>query len=194
MAEDHELAAVDDLLRKDVVWAEPPGDLEERIRFELFGGAGTSAPIEPHKRRRRPILLAAAGLVVAATATGVVAAVAISGGSGRELTLAGTALAPQAQARVHIHDTSSGVEIKLDVRGLPPAGDGQYYEAWVKGSRGSVAIGTFHLRKGVDPVILWSGVGLSEYSMITVTVQKEGGGPASSGQVVLAGEVPVAQR
>jgi len=35
MAEDEELAAVEELLWMDAVWAEPPADLHQRIHTEL---------------------------------------------------------------------------------------------------------------------------------------------------------------
>ncbi len=38
MAEEQELPAVEELLRMDAVWAEPPEDLQQRIHTELFGG------------------------------------------------------------------------------------------------------------------------------------------------------------
>ena len=43
-------------------------------------------------------------------------------------------------------------------------------------------------------MVLWSGVDLAAYRRVTVTLQREGGGPASSGQVLLAGDVPEALR
>ena len=67
----------------------------------------------------------------------------------------------------------------------PPAGF--YYQAWVKGDKGLVPIGTFHTGEG--EVTLWSGVPLSQYHTITVTLEEEGGDPASSGKRVLVGEL-----
>jgi hypothetical protein len=68
----------------------------------------------------------------------------------------------------------------------------------MKGPRGLVAIGTFHLRGGPGTVELWSAVSLADYPTITVTREPEDGNPASSGQVVLtnhtgAGTVALAQ-
>ena len=79
----------------------------------------------------------------------------------------------------------SGLAIELDVSGLPPSPRGFYYQAWMKGSRGLVTIGTFHLRGGPGAVELWSAVSLTDYPAITVTREPEDGNPASSGQVVL---------
>ena len=55
----------------------------------------------------------------------------------------------------------------------------------MKGPRGLVTIGTFHLRGGPGAVELWSAVSLADYPTITVTREPEDGDPASSGQVVL---------
>ena len=88
-----------------------------------------------------------------------------------------------------VEELGSGVAIELDVRGLPPAPPGTYYQGWVKGAEGLVTVGTFHLRGGDDTVELWSGVPLDRYPTLTVTLQDEGAGQESSGRVVLSGEV-----
>jgi anti-sigma-K factor RskA len=171
---------VETILRQAAVWAEVPKDLEHRVLDEALG-----------RRRVRPRrtrwLLAAAAVVALSAGAGVFAWLS---GDEPHASLAGTALAAGSSAEAEVRDTPSGVEIRLYVDGLPPAPEGSYYEAWVKGDRGSVAIGTFHLRDGSDDIVLWSGVDLDEYPKITVTLQREGAGPASSGRVVLAGEVP----
>jgi hypothetical protein len=89
------------------------------------------------------------------------------------------------------------VAITLDVSGLAPAPKGSFYQAWVKGPRGAVAVGTFHVRDGEsaeEPIELWSGVDLADYPTITVTLEPEDGDPASSGTVVLKGKVPTRPR
>jgi hypothetical protein len=52
-----------------------------------------------------------------------------------------------------------------------------------------VSIGTFHLRGGAAMVTLWSGVPLEDYPTLTVTLQREGAGTDSSGEVVLRGSL-----
>jgi hypothetical protein len=47
-----------------------------------------------------------------------------------------------------------------------------------------------NLREGSRQVVLWSGVELTDYPKLTVTLQSEGAGPASSGRVVLTGDIP----
>ena len=142
----------------------------------------------PSRARRLTLVLAAAAAVV--LIAGVAAVMLRSeGGGGREVAIAGTDLAPDASATATVEDTPSGVSIALDVRGLPPAAPGTYYQAWVKGPNGLVTVGTFHVREGDDTVELWSGVELDDYPTLTVTIQQEGQGQESSGRVVLSGRI-----
>jgi hypothetical protein len=186
-----------DLLADDAVWAEPSptgvDDLLAAIDAEAGVGATTGAatarPARSRPRSRRLMLVAvAAGVVVLA---GVVGALVRSADENESQTfaVAGTELAPDASAVASVDETGSGVAIELDVRDLPPAEPGTYYQAWVKGSEGLVTVGTFHMRGGDDKVDLWSGVPLDRYPTLTVTLQQEGGGQDSSGQVVLSGDI-----
>ncbi|GAB3933887.1 hypothetical protein GCM10029976_042060 [Kribbella albertanoniae] len=195
----HGSPGLERILREKAVWAVPPTDLEERIRKQLaaFPPADDDSSALPQRPRRgfltrgRLTLAASVGLVAAAGGVGLAA---LQGGGTAHSNLAGTPLAPNARAEVGVRDTSSGVEIRLKVDGLPGAPAGSYYQGWVKGSQGTITIGTFHLRKGSDDVVLWSGVDLRTYPTITVTVQSETAGPASSGRVVLTGQAPAAFR
>jgi hypothetical protein len=167
------------ILRQDAVWAEPPAGLERRV---LSGLRPAPAARRIH---RRPIAVAAAAAGLAA-----VTALGLTAGGSSTMRLTGEG----ARADVHVRDTSSGVELRFDVEGLPPAAPGTFYEGWVVGPRGAVAIGTFHLRDGSRDVVLWAGVDLADYPRVTVTLQREGAGPASSGLVLLAGDVPESRR
>lgn len=135
-------------------------------------------------------LAAAAAIVVVA---GLVAVALTFGSSsdddgGREVALAGTELAPDASATALVEELGSGVAIELDISDLPPAEPGTYYQAWLKSPNDElITIGTFHMRAGDETVELWAGVDLADYPTLTVTLQQEGAGPASSGQVVLSG-------
>ncbi|MEU4394052.1 anti-sigma factor [Kribbella sp. NPDC023855] len=207
------LAGFETVLRSGEVWAQVPPDLEQRVFAEVDRvrvGSNAAAPpvaslngtVVPVKltalrsgsrtRRvrlatmRRPALVAAAAAMIAAAGFG---ATALVQPDARTVALVGTPLASDARARVDVRDTPSGVEISMNITGLPPTPPGSYYEGWVKGVRGTVPIGTFHLRDGADEIKLWSGVELRDYPTITVTIQQEGAGPASSGRVVLVGEV-----
>jgi hypothetical protein len=132
---------------------------------------------------RRPAGAAMAALLAAAAV--VIGIVVTRGPVTTDVALAGTRLAPAASAVAKLHATPSGLAIELDVAGLPPSPPGFYYQAWMKGPRGLVAIGTFHLHGGPGTVELWSAVTLAGYPAITVTREPEDGNPASSGQVVL---------
>ncbi|HMI26454.1 MAG TPA: anti-sigma factor [Streptosporangiaceae bacterium] len=163
-------------------WAEPPAGLlgqilagvdSERVR--------PAAP--PRPRMRRTVRAGAVALLAAAAV--VISLVVTRGPATSDVVLAGTRLAPGASATAQLHTTPSGLAIELDVSGLPPSPPGSYYQAWMKGPRGLVTIGTFHLRGGPGTVELWSAVSLADYPAITVTREPEDGNPASSGQVVL---------
>ena len=177
---------VEDALRQGAVWADPPEDLERRVLAATTGNRVTTL-LAP-RRRRVGVLLAAAA--IAAVVAGFLVDRAIGSPGSPDLELAGTPLAAQARAGVELADTPSGVELVLDVTGLAPAPPGTYYEGWVAGRRGWVSIGTFHLRRGTEDVVLWSGVALADYPRVVVTIQDEGGGAKSSGRIVLRGDVP----
>ena len=187
-----------DLLADDAVWAEPSptgvDDLLAAIEAESGGrvAAGTpvARPLAPSRGRSRRLMLvaAAAGIVLLAGLVGILVRSA-DDGAGQDFAVAGTELAPEASAVATVEETGSGVAIELDVRDLPPAEPGTYYQAWVKGPGGLVTVGTFHMRGGDDSVELWSGVPLDRYPTLTVTLQEEGAGQESSGRVVLSGDV-----
>jgi hypothetical protein len=185
-----------DLLADDAVWAEPSprgaGDLLAAIQAESPDTALRAARPSPPRAglgaHRRLILSAAAGLVILTGALGILLRVG-EDGDGRSVEVAGTELAPDASAVARVDETGSGVAIELDVRGLPPAEPGTYYQAWMKGPDGLVTVGTFHLRGGDDSIELWSGVPPDRYPTLTVTLQQEGAGQESSGRVVLSGDI-----
>ncbi|WP_440074343.1 anti-sigma factor, partial [Streptosporangium sp. OZ121] len=126
-------------------------------------------------------------VAVVAVVVGFVVGVSVADRSGvpdRVVAVVGTSLAPGVSGRVRVRETGSGVELVVRVRGLPPVGPDRYYQGWVRGGSEAVAVGTFHGRGGAEPVVLWSGVGVEDYPVMTITVQRRGAGPGSSGQVV----------
>jgi hypothetical protein len=203
------------LLASPDLWSEPPGRLLDQItasigseRIALTGplpaaatrpaaraanavraarAAGTANAARKDSRRRTRVRRsagAAAAALLAAAAV-VIGIVVTRGPVTTDVALAGTRLAPAASAVAKLHATPSGLAIELDVSGLPPSPPDSYYQAWMKGPRGLVAIGTFHMRGGPGTVELWSAVSLAGYPTITVTREREDGNPASSGQIVL---------
>jgi len=180
-----------DLLADPDGWAEPPPGLLGQILAGTGAGTGSAAGRDDRRRQtrmRRTVRAGAAALLAAAAV--VIGIVVTRGPATTDVALAGTRLAPAASATARLHATPSGLAIELDVSGLPPSPPGYYYQAWMKGSRGLVTIGTFHLRGGPGTVELWSAVTLADYPAITVTREPEDGNPASSGQVVLTSRHP----
>ena len=198
-------------------WAEPPPEMEAAVRAALLreranagatsvdvsgialertdvsGGSGAARPPDDEMsaardRRGRLLLVAAALMGVAAVGTAVV--ISQTGQDSTVVALTPTELAPDASGTAELSETPSGFSIELDIDGLPPAAEGSYYQAWLKNADGElVTIGTFHARDGSDDVILWSGVDPADYPTLTVTLQREGEGAQSSGQVVLTGSL-----
>lgn len=166
----------------------PPADAPA-VAGPVVAGPGRPAHARRDRPRRGLALAAAAALVVAAGVAGALVVTRDGGDAGREVAVAGTELAPGASATARVEETGSGVAITLDVRDLPPAEPGTYYQGWVRGPDGAVTIGTFHVREGDDEVELWAGVELDDYPTLTVTLQQEGAGAESSGQVVLTAEI-----
>ena len=110
--------------------------------------------------------------------------------SEEQFAIEGTELDPNATATAEVAELPNGAAIRLDVENLDPAPDGYYYQGWVRSEAGeTVTIGTFHMRGGDGTVTLWSGVDLAAYPTLTVTLQQEGAGPESSGEVVLRGSI-----
>ncbi len=166
------------LLADSATWAEPPMGL----------GASIDRAIT---RRPRWGRWAAAAAAVAAVAW----VVAASGLIGSEvetpplavISLTGTELAVVAQGTASVRATEGGWSIYLDVEGLDPAPAGSYYQAWMGSNGEIVPVGSFHMREGVVPIGLWSGVDPHHYRVITVTLEEEGA-TAPSGRVMMWGE------
>lgn len=200
----HVTPAVASALRLESTWADPPPDLwaeiervvavphwsDVRTRELTSGGTRT----QPRRRRFMPLAAAAVAVVVAlAVVSGYMWGSAAQHDDPTHsiaFALRGTELQPESRARGTVRFTPSGLEITLDIAGLPPAPPNAYYQGWLKSDVGVVTIGTFHARDHAEDIVLWSGVDdVSTYKTLTVTIQHEGRGPASSGLVVLTGPV-----
>ena len=177
----------------DPVLADAASPADPANPADPTGGDGTGAgatvvPISSAKRWFSPALSAAAGFVIALVGVGVILAITGQPEDGEvELALAGTDLAPEAQAVARIVDLPAGTRVELDVSMLEPAPAGTYYEVWLRqDAEVGVSAGTFHLRGGDSEIELWAGVSAEDYPLITVTIQDEAQ-TESSGQVVLRG-------
>ncbi len=163
-----------DILARDVVWAEAPEVLD--------GVLAEITPAGRHTSRWRWI--AAVAVLVAVLGVG---SVVIDRPDPPDFTLAGTELAPTAEADVRVVETPAGVVLRLEIAGLEPAEPGSYYQGWVVSDDAAVSVGTFHMRGGDGRVAFWSGVDLSDYPELIITRQTETAGPARSEQVVMTG-------
>lgn len=149
--------------------------------------SGAVVELAPRRRKVYQILAAAAAALIVVVGAAIVLNQDESGAH-EDIALVGTEVAPNASADADIAARPNGTRIELDFRGLDPAPVGFYYEAWLRKSpEVGVSAGTFHARGGDGSVELWVGVALADYPIVTVTLQPEGGGAASSGVVVLRG-------
>lgn len=164
-----------EVLASEGVWTEPPDVLD-----------GVLAEIDPPRSDapRWRWIAAAAALVVAVVGVG---SVVIDRPEPPDFTLAGTELAPAAEAEVRVVETPAGVVLRLEIAGLEPAERGSYYQGWVVSDDAAVSVGTFHMRGGDGAVAFWSGVDPAEYPDLIITRQDETAGPARSDQVVMTG-------
>lgn len=201
-------------------WDDPPSDLGDRIvqliADEAATGrtvsgptvaraagiatvAGPAEPATPLSERRRHFAWVGPAVLGAAAATLIAVAVTRIGSDGGSSTsadgtidLAGTELAPGVAGTAGIDALRSGVRIHLDLPGLPRRDGRDFYEAWLRSvdGKGLVPIGTFH--DGSD-VVLWAGVPIADFPIITVTRESVAGPKApeqgSSGEVVAKGQL-----
>jgi Anti-sigma-K factor rskA len=199
------LDAVAPMLRDEAVWVEPPAGLADSIVAAIAAeraapgrpdvirptAVPTARPVAATRRRSRATwwIGAAAAAAVAALAVGIVVTRG-DGESEEQFAIDGTELDSDATATAEVAELPNGAAIRLDVENLDPAPDGYYYQGWVRSEAGdTVTIGTFHMRGGDGSVTLWSGVDLARYPTLTVTLQQEGAGAESSGEVVLRGSI-----
>lgn len=191
-----DLPLLAELLGDPSTWADPPVGLEDAVIHAVANAepmaARTNRPTRSATvaRQRRLILSAAAAAVVVVLAAGAMVALAGRGSSGPDFEgeLAAAAAAPGASATVDVTQNDSGFRITLDAEGLPDLLAGEFYQGWLKNAVGTVVpIGTFS--SGDDRVTLWSGVSPADFPTLTVTIETADNDQASSGRLVLAGEV-----
>jgi hypothetical protein len=184
------------LLAEPSTWIEPPAGLEDAV-VEAIDNATVVAPVAPlasagargHRRFRR----GGAWLAVAAALVAVAVGIGLSTTHGSENPdfkgeLAATGLAPGARGIADMYKNTAGFRVVLDAHGLPVLPSGEYYQGWLKNTKGAlVPIGTFSSSDG--RVILWSGVSAKEFPTLSVTIESADGNQASSGRRVLVGKL-----
>jgi hypothetical protein len=193
------------LLADPSTWAEPSTDLEASVLRAVADAelssdsAETSASVTsiasgtPRSTRRRSspsrrrvvwsVVAAAAAVLIA---LGVVTVVRRDTNTDFQARLTATALAPGASGTVDVTHNRAGFRVDLDARGLPPLRNGDFYQAWLKNSAGTlVPIGSFSSSDA--NVTLWSGVSPADYPGISVTIEPADNDQRSSGRRVLVG-------
>lgn len=188
------------MLSDPAVWEEPPERLEESV-VQAIGeqarhrGARTTPARWWQAIRRsgwsRPRLGVAALTAGAAVAAAIVVLSLPGAGPAPQrfaMIVSGTALAPNAHGSATLTRHPSGWGISLSATGLPHlSGTHRYYQAWLRNRAGIlVPVGTFN---DAQHVSLWSGVPVTQYRTLTVTIQPANGNPASSGRRVLIGSI-----
>lgn len=186
LAEKEHLDVIRRILEEETTWSQPPPDVTDRLLASISEeGERESAP----RARLRWWTWAAAFAGVALVVV-VLGSLGVFDAPAQVITMQGTDLQPAASGEASIQVTNAGWSIRLDVNGLPPAGDGQYYEGWLWSDDGDgISVGTFHLREADSVVMLWSGVDPDEYPSLWVTLEKEDGDPGASDQIVMRGKV-----
>lgn len=169
-------------------------DGDHDVRVVEVGGVDRQAPTPAQaKAQSRWFGRAVTGAVAAAIAViatiGVTQILADDEGDITTFAAAGTPLAPDAAAQVDVEPLGAGVAITLNITGLPPAGEGEYYAGWLTGDDGQVPIGSFHWREGGIPIELWSGVDTERYPRLGITLQREGEPTTSNGELVLTADL-----
>ncbi len=171
-------------LGDESTWTDPPEGLRDRIIAQAEALRGESEPAAIPIRTARSL-----GWAAVLTVAAIVALVLFLPRSDPpdRFVVAGTELAPTAEAVAEVTSLPAGVAIRLEITGLPPAEPGTYYSAWLVGPDGIVPAGSFHWREGGVPVGLWTGVEPVEYPEFLITVQDENADPTPTGQVVMRG-------
>jgi hypothetical protein len=190
---DHQrLDLIREVLAEEATWAEPPPHVVDGLLAAVAQeGAGSIEDRSAVAKARWPVVAAAIGSVAAALALIFSTISVLDSDSETVLALTGTELELGATGEAAVRPTGSGWWIRLELSGLSPAPEGSFYEGWVWSDDGDgVSIGTFHLRDGDDPVILWSGVAMADYPSIWVTLENEDDGPEASELVVMTGRMP----
>ncbi len=189
--EQRQLDLIREVLAGEATWAEPPPHVVDGLLAAVAQDRTHPIDVAPAAKAKWPVIAAAVGSIAAAIALTFATVSVLESETGTVLAMNGTELEPGASGEALVRSTESGYWIRLGLSGLPPAPENSYYEGWVWSDNGDgVSIGTFHLRGGDEPVILWSGVAMADYPSIWVTLQNEGDGPQASDLVVMTGRLP----
>ncbi len=187
------LAALEADLRSPALWEEPPESLEDALVAAIAAEASPATSAPPSAERSPRWLWAVAAAVFLAAGFGLGALVTADDDTteivGESFVLEGTDLADGADGAVELAVLRNGLRIILGVENLPPAAEGQYYEAWLIRGDAVVSAGTFHMRNRTGSIELWAGVTPEAYPDFIVTLEDDDGDPNPSGEIVFEADV-----
>lgn len=172
------------VLGDEATWSQPPPEVADRV-LATISEERDRVPISQTRLRWRPWAAAFAAVALLALLMG---SLGVFDTPMQVIEMQGTDLEPAATGQAAIHETGAGWSIRLEVSGLPPADEGQYYEGWLWSEDGDgISVGTFNLTESDHSVVLWSGVDPEAYPSLWVTLETEDGDPSASDQVVMRG-------
>ena len=195
-----ELGAV---LESDALWAEVPGDLEDRIVAAIAAEPAPAAGPDPSVRATSEVgpraarrwLAAVAAVALVAGGFGLATLLdddpVDDGPAGDLFALEATDLAGPADGEVELTELRNGLRIILAVDDLPPAPVGTFYEAWMfrDQDQAVVSAGTFHMRNQTGRIELWAGVTAADYPDFVVTLEDDDGDATPSTRIVFQADV-----
>ena len=191
-AEVAELRGLPELLEQ----AAPPTEVPPSLRERTFAAVERAAAQQRRRRRLRLALTAAAAclvLVVAFVGGYALSQVGPFADRGRviEFALAAPDGGP-ARATAKVRQVSDGLAITMEVSGLAPNPPGSVYECWYVGPGDSLArpnrvsAGTFTVgADGRASLRMHSAADLQRYPAMGVTLERDRGNPARTGDKVL---------
>jgi hypothetical protein len=179
-----EVRLIAELLADASTWSEPKHRLGDTVVDAVTDLASGS------RRPRHRTTKLVAGAVVALATLAIVFGIVSREEAHAELDadLRATVSASNASASVELYRNRSGFRVVLDARDLPTLPPGEYYQAWLRNAAGAVIpIGSFSSSQ--DEVTLWSSASTAGFVRMTVTVETKADHLASSGPVVLVGDL-----
>jgi anti-sigma-K factor RskA len=192
-AEVAELRGLPELLEQ----AAPPVEVPPSLRERTFAAVERAAARERRRRRLRLALTAVAAclvLVVAFVGGYTLSRVGPFADRGRVIEFA--LAAPDggaARATAKVRQVGDGLAITMEVSGLAPNPPGSVYECWYVGPGDSlerpnrVSAGTFTVgADGRASLRMHSAADLQRYPAMGVTLERDRGNPARTGDKVLA--------
>jgi hypothetical protein len=183
-ADEERLDLTREILRDEATWSQSPPEVADGLLATIVEERDR-APMSRPRLSWRPWAAAFATVALLALVVGLLG---VFDTPVETIEMRGTDLEPTATGQAAISEASTGWSISLEVSGLPPAGDDQYYEGWLWNDDGDgISVGTFNLRENDRSVVLWSGVDPDAYPSLWVTLEDEDGNPSASDRVVMRG-------